>query len=91
VLLARIGAAVPLARRFGYDEENRLVRMRSISAPLLTLKYDPLGRRTRHMMAGLETIAEYLSPQCTTGGGASLLSLEGRLRPHGGPRAEADK
>ncbi len=93
-LQARIGAHVPAACRFEYDEESRLTRVRSVSSILLTLKYDALGRRvetidyqdgctegrrTRHILAGLETIAEYVYTTCTPSGGATLLgtTLEG--------------
>jgi len=75
----RLAAHVPAASRFEYDEENRLVAVKRINGtPLLTMKYDALGRRietadyvnntgcdtgvplrTRHIVAGLQTIEEY--------------------------------
>lgn len=83
---ALVGAQLPAASRFVYDEENRLTQVRNLVAPLLTIQYDALGRRvetidyqdgctngrrTRHIMSGLETIAEYVYSACTTGGGGT--------------------
>ncbi len=63
------------ARRYEYDEENRLTAVTDIHGdPLLEVEYDALGRRiasvdyeapggpvqTRHIYSGLNTVAEYI-------------------------------
>jgi len=80
-----VSSTLLVARRYEYDEENRLTAVAEIDGnPLLEIEYDALGRRiastdygvavdpctgdagpvtvqTRHIYAGLNTVAEYIS------------------------------
>jgi len=70
-----MGGNLMSARRYQYDEENRLTAVAEIDGnPLLEIEYDALGRRIatidyeapggpqqmRHVYSGLNTVAEYV-------------------------------